>query len=119
MRLTLNKRKFKQITEKVFEESVLILGGEFTKAITDPIYDWTDGAKRDIVDTGALRRSQKVIPDGRLSVLYVWSVEYSAAVHEGATLRNGAKLPARPWTKVALKRIDLEDIMGRLWRRYA
>jgi hypothetical protein len=27
-----------------------------------------------------------------------WSADYATAVHEGARLRNGTILPARPWT---------------------
>ncbi|NEQ65118.1 MAG: hypothetical protein F6K21_06395 [Symploca sp. SIO2D2] len=37
---------------------------------------------------------------------YSWSAPYAAQVHEGATLRSGRILPARPWTTVATEEFD-------------
>lgn len=46
--------------EKAFTETSYLLGMQFTKAISDPSWQWTDGGDRDIVDTGQLRASQQM-----------------------------------------------------------
>jgi hypothetical protein len=46
--------------EQAFTETAYLLGREFTQAISDPSWQWTDGNDRDIVDTGQLRASQQM-----------------------------------------------------------
>jgi hypothetical protein len=46
--------------EKAFTETAYLLGSAFTRAISSPQWQWTDGGDRDIVDTGQLRASQSV-----------------------------------------------------------
>ena len=46
--------------DKAFKETCMILGQKFTQQISAPIWNWTDGGTRDIVDTGALRASQQL-----------------------------------------------------------
>ena len=46
------------------------------------------------------------------TAVYEWPVDYAAANHNGATLRNGGTIPARPWTEYPLEnglRLD-EDL---------
>lgn len=120
MKLTLNAEKVKAASEKAFRETALLLGSEFTKAITDPVYPWPSGENpRDIVDTGALRRSQRVSYPAKMKAIFIWSVNYSAAVHNGAILRNGGRLPARRWTDRAFQKFDAATVFGRLYKRYA
>jgi hypothetical protein len=38
---------------------------------------------------------------------FSWGVRYAAIVHNGATLKNGTVIPARPWTTVALETFDV------------
>lgn len=120
MKVTVNSRPIKLAAQKAFKDTVLILEGEFTKAITDPVYPWPTGeSPRDIVDTGTLRRSQQYRIDGKLTAFFIWNTEYAAAVHNGAVLRNGGRLNARKWTEVAIKRRDPLDTFGKLYKRYA
>lgn len=35
-----------------------------------------------------------------------WSAEHAAIAHEGATLRNGTELPARPWVDHTRREFD-------------
>jgi hypothetical protein len=86
------------------EKIVRPLGREFRKEIEDEKWRWTDGALRDIVDTGALRDSQKIEREGD-TVYFSWNVPYALYVHEGVVLRSGAVLPARPWTRTAIENI--------------
>lgn len=120
MKVIVSSKPIEQAAEKAFRDSVLLLGREFTKAISDPVYAWPNGeTPRDIVDTGTLRRSQKHRFQGPLTAIYLWDVSYSAAVHNGAVLRNGTTLPARRWTDRAFKKFDLERVFGQLYRRYS
>ena len=56
------------------------------------------GSPRNIVDTGSLRQSATYTLPDAFSMEARWSANYATAVHEGARLRNGTILPARPWT---------------------
>jgi len=57
---------------------------------------------------------QRVNPS---TAVYEWSVDYAAVVHNGATLRNGGKIPARPWTVRARQEMDLVDEYVQAYRR--
>jgi hypothetical protein len=37
---------------------------------------------------------------------FSWPAEYAGQVHEGATLTNGRRLPARPWTQKPMQEMD-------------
>jgi hypothetical protein len=98
-----------------WRDTTQIMGSEFTKAITDPIYNWPRGENpRDIVDTGRLRSSQRVDRISDFTTNYSWPVEYALAVHNGARLRNGTFLPARPWTRIAFSRRNPTTVFNRL-----
>jgi hypothetical protein len=56
------------------------------------------GSPRNIVDRGTLRQSGTYTFPDAFSMEARWSANYATAVHEGARLRNGTILPARPWT---------------------
>jgi hypothetical protein len=58
----------------------------------------TVGSPRNIVDLGSLRQSGHYSFSDPFTMEAVWSASYATAVHEGARLRNGTILPARPWT---------------------
>ena len=58
----------------------------------------TVGSPRNIVDIGTLRQSGTYTFPDAYSMEARWSAQYATAVHEGARLRNGTILPARPWT---------------------
>ena len=56
------------------------------------------GSPRNIVDRGTLRQSFHYSSPNPYALEAKWSAQYATAVHEGARLRNGTILPARPWT---------------------
>ena len=56
------------------------------------------GTPRNIVDRGSLRQSGNYTFSDPYTMEARWSADYATAVHEGARLRNGTILPARPWT---------------------
>lgn len=57
---------------------------------------------------------QRVAPS---TAVFEWSAEYAAVVHNGATLRNGGKIPARPWTVRARQELDLVDQYVQAYKR--
>lgn len=52
------------------------------------------------------------------SCTFTWDVEYSAAVHEGAVFTDGRSMPARPWTRTAMRDFDFEGVFAKLFARY-
>lgn len=120
MKLSLNTAELRGFSEKAFRDTAMLLGNEFTKAISSSVWPWPNGeTPRDIVDTGQLRRSQRIEWEARLTSFFVWSVEYAAAVHNGAILKSGGQLPARRWTDRAFNQFDVAATYSRLFRRYA
>lgn len=91
---------------EAFEEVVNGLGEEFKKVIQDENAFPDNFPGRDIVDTGALLANQKIEIKAPGVAEYNWGVDYAIYVHEGYTLRNGRRQPARPWTRVAIKRYN-------------
>lgn len=45
----------------------------------------------------------------QIKATFFWSTPYVVYVHEGATLRNGTELPARPWTTIARQEFDFKN----------
>lgn len=94
-----------------------VLGREFTKQISSNIWDWpSEPSPRDIVDTGELRRSYVGERDSQFEHSHAWNVEYGMAVHEGYVLKNGTRMPGRPWTKEPLESGKLERAFEKLAR---
>jgi len=56
------------------------------------------GSPRNIKDRGTLLQSFHYSNPNPFVLEARWSANYATAVHEGARLRNGTILPARPWT---------------------
>lgn len=84
------------------------MDAEFRQIIQTPgIFD---GFPQDIVDTGALLRSQKMTIIGIGGVRWDWEVDYAVFVHEGYTLRGGKKQEGRPWTEKAMERLILPNL---------
>ena len=83
------------------------LFGEYQESFNPSAWNWPRetqrrvgrvGSPRNIVDIGTLRQSGTYTFPGAFSMETRWSAQYATAVHEGARLRNGTILPARPWT---------------------
>jgi hypothetical protein len=104
------------------------LAGRFQDALRRPVWEWSPvyaegstgtgitvrsngqvvGSPRNIIDAATLAQSQQAPQITGMRAVFRWTaanddgVGYSTAVHEGATLRNGTLLPARPWTRAVL-----------------
>lgn len=79
------------------------------EAMNAMVWDW-NGETRDIVDTGALRDSGKVIYDRSKKTLSInYDEEYAAIVHFGGVITSGLNpdvaivYPARPWITAVLE----------------
>ncbi|NEN94475.1 MAG: hypothetical protein F6K50_02720 [Moorea sp. SIO3I7] len=48
---------------------------------------------------------------------YSWTTDYVVFVHEGAVLRNGTRIPARPWTWVAIAEYDFRHQFAFFYNR--
>ena len=70
----------------------------------------TAGSPRNIIDRGQLKQSGLVSYPSAFAMEATWSIHYATAVHEGARLRNGTILPARPWTDAVLGRVAVNGI---------
>lgn len=86
----------------------------------------TAGSPRNIIDVGNLRQTGTYQFQGPFTLEARWSANYATAVHEGARLRNGTILPARPWTAAVngTQQVDgitpfpLAQRLGETWLAY-
>ena len=113
----LDTQKFDRAVAAATQALVNKLSAEYTSEISSPKWDWVDGSKRDIVDTGRLRASQSVRQISDTEFQFSWPVEYAAQVHEGAKLKGGGEWPARPWTRTALENVDAKSYFETILRR--
>ena len=113
----LDTQKFDRAVAAATQALVNKLSAEYTAEISSPKWDWVDGSKRDIVDTGRLRASQSVRQISDTEFQFSWPVEYAAQVHEGAKLKGGGEWPARPWTRTALENVDAKSYFETILRR--
>ena len=117
----------KMISGKTFSELVPELDRQFTEEIQTVEWEWprktkrkngtTVNTPRDIVDTGDLMRSQQNQKIDNFTWRWVWDVQYSSVVHNGAVLKGGGNYPARPWTKTALRVVKPDDFLSDIIRR--
>lgn len=78
--------------------------------IASPIWNWPGetvrqngavaGSPRNIIDSGDLLGSYRVEKRGPNAYSHGFAVPYALAVHNGAVLRNGGVITARPFTEV-------------------
>jgi hypothetical protein len=76
------------------------------------------GSYRNIYDLGSLANSQRVNIQGA-QAFYSWDgggVTPAVIVHEGATLTNGRRIPARRWTLQAAKELDFAQVFCAGWQ---
>ncbi len=113
----LDKSAFNQAVAVATQALVQRLSVEYTNEISTAKWEWVDGKKRDIVDTGRLRASQTVrrVDDAKFE--FSWPVEYATQVHEGVKLKSGGEWPARPWTKTALENVDPKSFFETILKR--
>ena len=68
------------------------------------------GSPRNLKDRGTLSQSFSYSSPNPFVLEATWSVDYATAVHEGARLRNGTILPARPWTDAVRGAVQVSGI---------
>jgi hypothetical protein len=112
----INDRLIFALTERAFSRAAVEFNAALEKSITDSVYPWPRATRRrsgqvvssprNIVDTGRLLNSQSYSIQGT-EAEWRWTAPYSIIVHEGATLRNGTEIPARRWTRRALREFNL------------
>jgi hypothetical protein len=73
------------------------------------------GSLRNIFDTGELDNSQSIeqLPRGSR---HSWSAPHSVVVHEGATLTNGTRIPARRFTFIAAMEARLPEVFAQAFK---
>lgn len=118
--LKLNFNKIHQRIEDALDITAEVANTAFKDAIEQPLYEWPRttvrksgevvSTPRNIVDTGDLRDSQEHQKVDELNHQFSWNVPYAIQVHEGAVLKSGTELPARPWTREAIARTDLTEV---------
>jgi hypothetical protein len=104
-------QRAKEASLKAAKATAAEMNSRFQDAIGAEVWQWpnetirsngkTAGSPRTIVDSGLLRSSNSYQVDG-LKAQFSWKQRYAVAVHEGARLKNGGILPARPWTDAVL-----------------
>lgn len=127
-------RQATEAMQLAFRSSMGELDAQFDDAIASSVWAWPRntrrrrgglvGSPRNIIDEGNLRQTSVWGLTTPLSARFRWSAPYSTAVHEGATLRNGTRLPARPWTGAVLgtrpvNGIAVYDVTQRVGSRLA
>ena len=120
-------RKFDNAVQEALVKSANQLDSQFTKEIDSKKWDWpnktkrkngqTVSAPRDIVDLGNLRRSQTRQQTDKYSIEWIWNVDYSVVVHNGARLKGGGTYKARPWTKTAEQEVKPLGYFADILRR--
>jgi len=123
-------RIFNGATQNALTRTANRLGNEFTTQITANNWSWKgsdyvthrkNGSKvtepRDIVDLGNLRKSQNRLQVNKFAIKWTWEVDYSALVHEGASLKKGGEYPSRPWTKTAEDEVKPLEYFADILRR--
>ena len=108
-------------------EVVPVLDRQFTVELQSNVWPWPGKTKRrnggeageirDIVDLGNLKRSQQNQKIDNYTWQWIWNVDYSAVVHNGANLKQGGNYPARPWTKTAFREVNPDKILSDIIRR--
>ena len=109
--LVLDDNGIEDLILQAFKEGNEVFGRDAQLQITSPVWDWPRSpSPRDIVASpetagylgGGLRSSYLPEP-GRTVYDHNWTVNYAAAVKNGARLSTGTSLPARDWTKKPLE----------------
>ena len=115
----LDKIRNLNISDKLLRKLEDVVDEALTEAISTAQWEAYDGTTVDIVDTGALRSSQKVQVQGN-SLVITYDVPYANLVHFGGyvvpygnSFADRVFIPARPWTSIITDgTLDLNAIMA-------
>lgn len=102
--------KFPDKARIAYKETLMIIANDLSAALDEAmessVWTWNDET-RDIIDTGALRDSARVVVDGD-NIEISYSEDYAAIVHFGGYVTSGFNpdiqiyYPARPWVEAVL-----------------
>lgn len=124
------KAKLPSIVNKATKKTLTLVANELKNALNEAMearvwqWDYGDG---DIIDTGALQKSLRIVTtsDGDIQVFY--NQEYAAIVHYGGYIhpygnpRVQIYMPQRPWISSVLEgggpipRFDFEGVFERIF----
>lgn len=95
----------KSFTQRYFELATAIIENErFWK-------DWeTSNPYRDIVDTGDLKNSGRIIQNSETGFTVAWFTDYVTFVYFGYYLLDGRRIPPRKWAELVIAENDLFKI---------
>ena len=108
-----------QMLQQIARNTLAELFGQYQASFNPSAWNWpretrrrvgTVGSPRNIVDIGTLRQSGTYGFPDPFTMEARWSANYATAVHEGARLRNGTILPARPWTDAVNGTVQVSGI---------
>lgn len=112
--------KINSAIQRAVDETIDALSDAYDDAMIDDVWEWDGithrrngeivGSPRNILDTEELINSKTISRNGS-NAKFEWNADHAVIVHDGATLRNGTELPARPWTKLAAERFNASDFM--------
>lgn len=97
----------KKAHKNAVKQLVELLEIALNDAMESPVWDW-NGDQRDIVDTGALKKSLKIYVDSDDDIHIMYGEDYAAIVHYGGYFNPyGNKTvkqyyPGRPWVSAVL-----------------
>lgn len=136
----LSSIKFRAKAEQAAKRATLITMGElsaaFQQSFTAIAWNWPRqtvrsggivvSSPRNLIDTANLRQTHSWQITGPYQATFRWSANYATAVHEGAVLRGGTRLPPRPWCRATLgqENVDgvvvykLDDRLRNVWLGY-
>lgn len=118
----MNKNELDKAIERAFKKLVNEFDEQLRSEIADEKWEWDKvtvrrvgrgktgkyaGSPRDIVDEGELQDSQYIEEITHTEVIYHWDSDYAWFVHQGAVLKNGGVILARPFTDSAQEEYPL------------
>jgi hypothetical protein len=103
----------RMVTE-AFEELALLFFAENVQVISEP-GAFANFPNQDIVDTGRLRASTQFDLETPTSAVFSWAADYAPYVHEGYVSADGQVVLGRPWTEVAIERLEPEKTFRKLF----
>lgn len=114
MKVSIDPTIIEKAAIAAFRDTCEIIGRTATQVISEN--GAFPGFPGDIVDTGALRASQRITYLSPTAARFSWSQEYALYVHEGYQKRNGQTVAGRPWTRETLARVNVPETFGQLVR---
>lgn len=109
-----NTKQLIQKSERAFVKANKTLEAEIIGSIASPIWDWNGTttrrnkdvvtSPRDIIDEGGLLDGyQEPRMQGKNVCIHEFTAPYTQAIHDGAQLRNGGVVQARPFTEIPVR----------------